>query len=130
MSDDAKKRTWRTWLLRAALLLVALAAVGALGLWWRITSDRSEGRAALAAIEAELDASDPGWRWEEIDASKRKIPEEKNSALAVQRLMDSLDGWVFGERKRADGRSLGLPGAAVNRRLDEEGLNLVREELA
>jgi hypothetical protein len=132
MSDDVvpKKRTWRTWLLRAALLLVVLTATAALSIWWRMNSDLSEGRAALAAIVAELDAADPGWRWEEIEASKRTMPEEKNSALAVKRIIDSLGGWKVGDRKRADGRPLFLPEAALNRRLDEEALNLVREELA
>jgi len=37
----------------------------------------------LAAAIAELDRSDPGWRLADIEAARRKMPNEKNSAQIV-----------------------------------------------
>src|SRR5262249_6654542 len=44
----------------------------------------------LAAVKAELDASDPGWRWEDIEGGREVVPPAENSAplvLAAGRLL-------------------------------------------
>jgi hypothetical protein len=74
-----RARRWRRWVCRAGLLVLALLAVGVGFLLWahhRISSN-------LADAVAELDRTDPGWRLEEIEAAREKVPDEENSALRV-----------------------------------------------
>jgi hypothetical protein len=56
---------------------------------------RTRGMSALERTLAELDESDPGWRWEDILAARATIPDEQNSARTVieaHRLLTS--GWT------------------------------------
>src|SRR3712207_3830706 len=41
------------------------------------------GSRELEAVITELDAADPGWRFEELEAKGKSIPDEQNSALQV-----------------------------------------------
>jgi hypothetical protein len=52
----------------------------------------TELRAArdLKAVISELDASDPGWRLEDIEAVRKFIPHDENSALVVMRISARL----------------------------------------
>jgi hypothetical protein len=45
--------------------------------------------AAWEQALAEVEATDPEWRWEDIEAKRAKIPDEENSALVIVRLRDS-----------------------------------------
>src|SRR4051812_9182176 len=109
-----RPRTWRTWLFRSAMVLVTLIATGVVALWWRLSSEYAEGKGMLTAIVAELDETDPGWRWEEIEASRAPIPDAENSALAVKRVVDSLGGWKVSALERPNRQPLLRPGAALN----------------
>ncbi|MGL4551440.1 MAG: hypothetical protein ACRC33_09660 [Gemmataceae bacterium] len=123
------RRRWRTWLLRAGLVVMMLGAAGVINLWWRLSSEYAEGKEALAAAVAELDADDPGWRWDEIEAGRDPIPDEQNSALAVKRVTEALGGWKVSGLQRPDRQPLLRPDAALNRKLDDEALGLLRAGL-
>jgi hypothetical protein len=45
--------------------------------------------AAWEQAVAETEATDPEWRWEQLEAKRAKIPDEQNSALVMLRLRDS-----------------------------------------
>jgi hypothetical protein len=77
------RRHWLRWLVGSALAVV-LVAVGVF-----LYMNRS-ARSALEVATAELDATDPGWRLEQIEANRRVLPDEANSAVAVDRVRRAL----------------------------------------
>jgi hypothetical protein len=87
LSAPSRSR-WRRRLLRAFLVMVILAvAVG--GYLFVIT--RLANR-ELDEVIAELDRTDPGWRWEELEANRATYPEGANSAIQVMAVMTRLPG--------------------------------------
>jgi hypothetical protein len=80
----------RGWLKRFAL--IALAVLAILAVW--ALAQRAYlvhvGDQQLAVVESELDESEPGWRWEDIQAQRDVIPEGENSALIVLAAMKLL----------------------------------------
>jgi hypothetical protein len=46
-----------------------------------------EGKRMLAQVTDSLDANDPGWRWDDLNAARKPAPPaEENSALLIQRI--------------------------------------------
>src|SRR5271165_1974500 len=84
MSDLVRKTSiavprWRRWFGRAVALLAFIVIVGSVRYWlwhWEIG-------AKLADALAEMDARDPGWRLQNIEAAREVIPEDENAAHAV-----------------------------------------------
>jgi hypothetical protein len=74
-----QRRRWLRWLKRAGwgLLILLFLAVCAWAWWHHSVQQR------LSEALAELDRSEPGWRLEDIEAAREKIPEEENSARVV-----------------------------------------------
>jgi hypothetical protein len=69
---------------RRIVLIFALVAMVACAVWagrWGFL--RWSAQRELDASIALLDRADPGWRLDELEASRKVIPEEKNAALAV-----------------------------------------------
>jgi hypothetical protein len=79
--EDLVKRPprWRRWLWRLGCAVLVLVVCEAVRYGW--THRKATTR--LAAAEAELDASDPGWRLADIEAGRAEVPEEENSARVV-----------------------------------------------
>lgn len=71
---------WWPWLLLSCALLLVSAVV--LPLIWLNISGRSE----LAAALVETDSLDPNWRWRDLSASVRKVPDEENGWMVVESL--------------------------------------------
>ncbi len=78
MSEPAKPRRWR-WRAFVGVLAIMVVAVG--WLWWRATSLNRAIEAAYAAT----DRLDPGWRLDDLLASRKKIPDAENSALLIEK---------------------------------------------
>lgn len=77
---DATRRHW----LKRRILWLAVALLGLVAVWfsWRLYFSYSAGR-ELGAYLVKLDATDPGWRLEEIEAYLETIPDNRNAALVV-----------------------------------------------
>src|SRR5262245_44121826 len=90
-SPPRKRRRSRKWLLLALLLVGVLAAV-----FFGYPPLRDEWR--LSAAIAEADRRDPGWRWEELQARRRVVPDAENSALRVLKAANLMPNtWSDGE---------------------------------
>src|SRR5438094_284844 len=87
-----QRRGWRGILRRAGLGLVLLLLVGVPADWLYRSARERELEAALA----ELDASDPGWRLEDIEAARPRVPDDENAAKLVQEAVGLLpkNWWV------------------------------------
>jgi hypothetical protein len=84
--------SWRRWLFRILAGLLVTAGIGLAHTYW----DRHRAREELAAVTAQLDEADPGWRLEELEKSRREWPDDKNGALVVNAAVRMLPkGWSF-----------------------------------
>lgn len=127
----------RRWCLRVliGLLLLVGGFVFSRWLWWEYT--RAQGEKELATAIAETEASDPRWRWEQIEEDRPKIPDEENSILVLKQFDESLPlnkpnqpgkKWDPGAQKMANGESL-IPEVLDNHWLDDDRLATIRREL-
>ncbi len=66
------------------LLVLTLLAI--LGVFWNHTKMESKLQKALA----ELDRTEPGWRWEDLEAAREEVPEEKNSARIIVAAVEQM----------------------------------------
>jgi hypothetical protein len=79
---------WRRRLLFVFFLLAGVGAAGAGFLWYTSRAARQ----TLADVIAEIDRTDPGWRWDDLQAARATPPDEQNSALqllAAKKLLPS-----------------------------------------
>src|SRR5437868_140260 len=82
------RRRRRRWLI--ALLLGLTAALAPLA---ALTYRSWSGEREVQELLAELDRTDPGWRFADIQARRPHIPDEQNSALQVLNVLR-----VYGKR--------------------------------
>ena len=78
---------WRGILVVCALLLI----LGSLALTMLNNQSWQADRRYEAAV-AEADRLDPGWRLDQILASREKLPDDANSALRVRAIAEQLPG--------------------------------------
>ena len=84
---------WRRWL-RRALTALLLAVVGA-GVYFAYRHYRTV--AALEEALAALDRDEPGWRLQQIEAARTRVPDGENSARVVIAANGLLPrGWPVG----------------------------------
>ena len=76
-----RRSPWRWKSLLAAAVILAALPLGYM--WYRSSADERE----LAALLAELDQSDPGWRLEELLARRKPVPEEQSAAHQARRVL-------------------------------------------
>src|SRR5436305_14504192 len=74
-----RRRNWSRLLRRSVLSILVLVPIG--GAADHVYCLRERQR--LAAALAELDATDPGWRLEDIEAARAVVPEQENSAPLI-----------------------------------------------
>jgi hypothetical protein len=79
-STTSPRRTRRFWWLKWIILCLVIALCPLLAIHYL---DNAAADRALVEAVAEADRLDPGWRLEDIEAARRKIPDEKNGALVV-----------------------------------------------
>jgi hypothetical protein len=86
-SEAPPRRSWFIRLVWIASLLLVVAVL-ILIVRWRI--GESGARKDLNAIIAELDETDPYWRLEDIEARRRNIPDDENTALVITQIEAGL----------------------------------------
>jgi hypothetical protein len=82
---------WRKRLVIAFLAMMVIAM--ALGGYLFVITRRADSE--LEAFMADLDRTDPGWRWEELEAKRTNYPDDANSATLVLAVKKRLpDSWM------------------------------------
>jgi hypothetical protein len=93
---------WRRWLALTALVVLLLIGLFLGGSYWMVTSSADRN---LREAEEQADQLDPGWRWEELEAKRGLIPDDRNSALrvlATRRLLPGTDWASLATDKKLD----------------------------
>jgi len=87
-APPARCRGWRRSFVRAALVLGGIAVVLAVGRW----QVGRVGERKLKVAVAGIDAEEPGWRLEEIEAARERAapPPDQNAASIVLRVADLI----------------------------------------
>lgn len=87
--NPSSRRKWPRRINRGFLGLLVFLVVGALVTRYVL---RWRGQARLAEQVAALDASDPRWRWDEVEFDRMLIPDDENSALLVPEFETAVGG--------------------------------------
>ena len=89
---------------------------------------RRAGAERYAEIVAHLDATDPRWRYDEIDADRGQIPDDQNGALLIPKFKAVMAKPSFVMDKRLEGANTAdIPPGFV---LDDDTYNAIDEILA
>jgi hypothetical protein len=87
---EVRRPRWRPWERGAALTLAVLLGLSAALCAWRWHKAGLQLRQEVA----DLDRTEPGWRWHDLEAARAKVPDEENGALCVLAAGDLLPaGW-------------------------------------
>jgi hypothetical protein len=114
----AARRPWR-WVLGGSAIVVGLAAL-------YIGYATMAARRDLERAIAQLNESDPGWTLEDIEAGRRVLADEENSALLVGR----LSGELVKANLQAGASTRVFDELRPEVRLDAEQQQVLREVLA
>ncbi len=117
------------WLKRTAVGILVALAFSIAGTVWTRRSDRAVGEERLALLEAELDSTDPGWRLEQLLASRdaARPPDDRNLTKLCwevrERRPKAFEKWQADSGKW-------LPTPDLNRLPDPDKLAAARQALA
>ena len=110
------------------IVLLLFAVAFAVVYCWRWNIDR-EGRKKLNAVVAKIDASDPRWRWEDLEADRPGVPDAENSAFLALEFERVLMQNKFIHIQRNNEDSLLLEEIPPNHLLDDEAMQLIENRL-
>jgi hypothetical protein len=109
------------WVRRAVAGLVVTVVVGVAGLLYLRSSIRRAGTERFNAAVAHLDATDPGWRLDDLEAARGHLPDDQNSTLLVPRFKAALAGKEFAPARPGPQHRGVFEDVPPNRTLDTEG---------
>ena len=107
------------WVRRVGLGLLATFLLVVSGFFVLRYNMHRKGVHRLETITAHLDATDPRWRYDDLDADRGQMPDDQNGALLVPRFKAAL-GLTRIDASRPDKSGL-YDGIRPNHELDDEG---------
>jgi hypothetical protein len=114
---------WRRRLRIGAIAVLCLAVVGGGYFSYVVRS----GQSRLQRVMDELDREDPGWRLEELEAQRKVIPPEQNSARPISAAAAlGMPNWPRDEQQQFDKAVTGL---SPEVQLPEKALAILRKNL-
>lgn len=79
-----RRRSRWVWRFAGSMFVTLLLVIG-----WRLVErewTRRSGERELAEVQAAVEASDPDWTWERLNAKRKRPPEGKNGAELIPRI--------------------------------------------
>lgn len=128
LDDDAEKPPKRRGCFKSCFTgLLILLVVLTLLVWGGRSAVRRGGERQLQGVVRQLDAEQPGWKLDELEAVRlAKFPPPEESAATVvldaaAKIPKAFDDWQI-----ADGKLAGQDGGVSNHRLTDKRVELVR----
>jgi hypothetical protein len=119
-------RVWRRLFVAAGVLTLFVVAFAVV----RWAYERHRTANSLAALVARLDADDPGWKLDEIQAARADPPAGQNSADVIVAVAKLVPGnWPYWDYKQ-EFEHLRFDGLPPARQLDPERAKMLAEEMA
>ncbi|MBO0700976.1 MAG: hypothetical protein J2P46_21455 [Zavarzinella sp.] len=113
------------WTRRIAIALIAGFGLVVAGTFYFRHTTRQAGEERLAAVIAELDATDPRWRLDDIEADRGYVPDDQNSALLVPKFQAALTAKDFVVTRPGVTREGVFENLPPNRALDDQGATAI-----
>jgi hypothetical protein len=85
----SRSRFWK-WLLQIGTGAIICAGLYIAYIVIEREVNRRIGERELADTFAELDARDPNWRWEKLNAARKRLPDEQNSAALIAKIKPTV----------------------------------------
>jgi hypothetical protein len=79
VSEKQPISVWKRLLVAGGVVVLLLVAAG----FAQRYMQQARAQALLEQAMAELDESDPGWRWNELEAARPSLPDDRNSARTL-----------------------------------------------
>jgi hypothetical protein len=117
------------WSRRGLVGLVVLVVVGVAWFVYHRQATHREGLRRLAEIHKHLDATDPYWHLDQIEAARGNLPDDQNSAMLMPQFQAALGGKDFllvRPGRNSAGVFVDVP---PNRVLDDDGAIVLDEAL-
>jgi hypothetical protein len=86
-TESPPRRRWGKRLLWGGLSLLVVLVVGT---YVRVKVSQYNAEKELDAVIAELDETDPHWRLADIEAARKVVPDDENTALIIMRIAARL----------------------------------------
>jgi hypothetical protein len=115
------------WVRRTSLGLAVLFVLVVAGFFALRYNMHRTGVQRRDAITAHLDATDPGWRLDELDLARGQLPDDENSTLLIPQFKTALGGRRT-YASRPNNLSL-YDGVPPNHQLDDEGADVLDRTL-
>jgi glycerophosphoryl diester phosphodiesterase len=90
----------RRWVRRALVGSLVGLALLVVAVFADRSFTRQAGERRYEAVVAHLDATDPRWRYDEIDADRVALPDDRNGALLVPKFRAAVAGPLYDTRQR------------------------------
>lgn len=121
--------TRRTAILRLTIAFTPWALFFVPVMGYRLYTQH-RGREELEAVVARIEATDPRWRWEDIDADRPPVADNQNAALWVAAFNRDVRNGTSFIPYRPDNQPVTAAPESPNRLLDDEGYRLIAATLA
>jgi hypothetical protein len=86
---ESRFRFWK-WAKRLFLGLLLVVVAYAVLVWGERQQLMQQGNRELAPTIADIDRTDPDWRWDALNAKRKRAPDGKNSAELIPRIRNAL----------------------------------------
>jgi hypothetical protein len=118
----------KRWIRRGVVGVGIGVVVLAVGFFGNRTLERRAGEQRYEVIVAQLDATDPRWRYDEIDADRGELPDGENSTLLIPKFRTALANPAFDtDRLLPSDYATRTP---PNRTLDDDTYEAIESALA
>jgi hypothetical protein len=109
------------WVRRIAVGLATGFVLVIVAAFYSRHATRRAGIERLGAVTAHLDATDPRWRLDDVEADRGSLPDDQNAALVVPQFKAALVGKQFAPVRPGPTKGGVFDGMPPNRALDDEG---------